>query len=69
MKSFLQLLQQKWSFLFLYSYGTAKSSSSSIPQTGSIGTNFPYVNSIYRLSKDFREMGTNQKSLFRMNNF
>lgn len=48
MKIFLQPLQQKKSFFPSYSCVTANSSASSIPQTGSTGTNFLLNNSIYR---------------------
>ena len=48
MKIFLHPLQQKKSFFPSYSCVTANSSASSIPQTGSTGTNFSLNDSIYR---------------------
>ena len=48
MKIFLHPLQQKKIFFPLYSCETARLSSSSIPQTGSIGIKFPPIISIYR---------------------
>ena len=48
MKIFLHPLQQKKSFFTSYSCVTANSSASSIPQTGSTGTDFSLINSIYR---------------------
>ena len=48
MKIFLHPSQQKKIFFPLYSCETARLSSSSIPQTGSTGTKFPLIISIYR---------------------
>ncbi len=58
MKIFLHPLQQKKIFFPLYSCETARLSSSSIPQTGSIGTKFSLIISIYRyLTHEILETG------------